>query len=111
MACTSYDVWIDIEDTPFETVEKASATANYDCKQCVRLNVLREEFAQLLRQHKEECVLQLENTKTKLNDVLSQLGRETCMHQNLEAQVSQLHTQLDDLKSAAEGSRTKKPEG
>ncbi|KAH7983363.1 hypothetical protein HPB52_011501 [Rhipicephalus sanguineus] len=111
VACTSCDVWIDIEDTPFESVEEASATAHYDCKQCVRLNVLREEFAQLMRQHKEECMLQLENTETRLNDALSQLGRETRMREELQARVSQLQTQLDDLKSATEGSQTEKPEG
>ncbi|KAL3207402.1 hypothetical protein MRX96_010188 [Rhipicephalus microplus] len=48
VACTSCDVRIDIEDTPFETVEEASMTAHYDCKQCV----LREEFALFSRQQK-----------------------------------------------------------
>ncbi|KAH7982226.1 hypothetical protein HPB52_003504 [Rhipicephalus sanguineus] len=111
VACTSCDVWIDIEDTPFESVEEASATAHYDCKQCVRLNILREEFTQLLRRHKEECALQLENTETRLSDALSQLGRETRMREELQARVSQLQTQLNDLKSATEGSQTEKLEG
>ncbi|KAL3210417.1 hypothetical protein MRX96_037168 [Rhipicephalus microplus] len=110
VARTSCDVWIDIEDTPFETVEEASATAHYDCKQCVRLNVLREDFAQCLRQHKE-CVLQLGYTETKLNDALSQLALETRMLEELQAQLSQLQAQLDDLKFVTEGSRTEKSEG
>ncbi|KAH7957314.1 hypothetical protein HPB52_017395 [Rhipicephalus sanguineus] len=110
VACTSCDVWIDIEVTPFESVAEASATAHYDCKHCVRLNVLLEESAQLLRQHKEECVLQLENTETRVNDALSQLGRETRMRKEPQARVSQLQTQLDDQKSATEGSQTEKLE-
>ncbi|KAL1473497.1 hypothetical protein MTO96_038625 [Rhipicephalus appendiculatus] len=111
VACTICDVWIDIEDSPFESVEEASAVAHYDCKQCVRLNVLREEFAQLLRQNKQESVLKLENTETRLNDALRPLGQETRMREELQAWVSQLPTQLDDLKSAAEVSLTEKLEG
>ncbi|KAH7936291.1 hypothetical protein HPB52_021332 [Rhipicephalus sanguineus] len=46
-----------------------------------------------------------------MNDALSQLDRETRMREELQARVSQLQTQLGDLKSATEGSQTEKPEG
>ncbi|KAH6947146.1 hypothetical protein HPB50_017219 [Hyalomma asiaticum] len=111
VACTSCDGWIGIEDTPFETVEEASAATQYVCKQCVRLNVLRDEFAQSLRQHKEQCALQLENTEARLSEALSQLSRETHMREELQARVSQLQARLDDPKSATEETQTKKPEG
>ncbi|KAL1429314.1 hypothetical protein MTO96_016362 [Rhipicephalus appendiculatus] len=106
VACTGCDGWIGIEDTPFESVEEASAATQYVCKQCVRLNVLREEFAQSLRQHKEECALQLDNTEAGLNDALSQLSRETHTREELQARVYQLQAQLDGLKSTTEETQT-----
>ncbi|KAH7934809.1 hypothetical protein HPB52_000506 [Rhipicephalus sanguineus] len=55
--CVSCEVWVDLECTPFETVEEARAAPAFTCRQCEKIDTVKAEMASLIKQADDSKLL------------------------------------------------------
>ncbi|KAH7973190.1 hypothetical protein HPB52_022749 [Rhipicephalus sanguineus] len=63
--CVSCEVWVDLECTPFETVEEARAAPAFTCRQCEKIDTVKAEMAALVKQQADDSKLLIANLEAR----------------------------------------------
>ncbi|KAH7961194.1 hypothetical protein HPB52_005391 [Rhipicephalus sanguineus] len=63
--CVGCEVWVDLECTPFETVEEARAAPAFTCRQCEKIDTVKAEMTSLVKQQADDSKLLIANLEAR----------------------------------------------
>ncbi|KAL1485946.1 hypothetical protein MTO96_047160 [Rhipicephalus appendiculatus] len=63
--CVGCEAWVDLECTPFETVEEARAAPAFTCRQCEKIDTVKAEMTSLVKQQADDSKLLIANLEAR----------------------------------------------
>ncbi|KAL1475300.1 hypothetical protein MTO96_037387 [Rhipicephalus appendiculatus] len=63
--CIGCEAWVDLECTPFETVEEARAWPGFTCRQCEKIHTVKAEMTSLVKQQADGSKLLIANLEAR----------------------------------------------